>query len=148
MVPKELEQWFLRITNYADELLQAMETLEGWPATVLTLQQNWIGRSEGAEIDFSLADSADGTDGDDAIRVFTTRLDTIYGATFVVLAPEHPLAERFASSHPELAAYIQKAKSEDTENRVADDRAKTGIAAGHDAVNPYTGEKVPIWVAD
>ena len=148
VVPKELEQWFLRITNYADELLQAMETLEGWPATVLTLQQNWIGRSEGAEIDFSLADSADGTGGDDAIRIFTTRLDTIYGATFVVLAPEHPLAERFASSHPELAAYIQKAKSEDTENRVADDRTKTGIAAGHDAVNPYTGEKVPIWVAD
>jgi len=145
VIPKELEQWFLRITNYADELLQMIESLEGWPATVLTLQRNWIGRSDGAEVDFSLAD---GGDGDQAIRVFTTRLDTIYGATFVVLAPEHPLAERFASSHTELAAYIQQAKSEDKENRVADDRAKTGIATGHDALNPFTGEKVPIWVAD
>jgi len=138
VIPKELEQWFLRITNYAEELLEAIETLEQWPATVLTLQRNWIGRSDGAEIDFSLSDSADG---DDAIRVFTTRIDTIYGATFIVLAPEHPLAERFAASNPNLAAYIQKAKSEEKETRVADDRAKTGIATGHDAINPFTGEK-------
>jgi len=86
VVQKELEQWFLKITDYADELLSAMDSLEGWPQKVLTLQRNWIGRSEGMEIDFALAD------GNEAIRVFTTRVDTIYGATFVVLAPEHPLA--------------------------------------------------------
>jgi leucyl-tRNA synthetase len=145
VIQKELEQWFLRITEYAEELLQSMDSLEGWPSTVLTLQRNWIGRSEGAEIDFPLAQSGDG---DEKIRVFTTRVDTIFGATFVVLAPEHPLAERFARSNPELGAYIEKAKSEDKEKRVSDDREKTGIATGREAVNPFTGENVPIWVAD
>jgi leucyl-tRNA synthetase len=142
VVQKELEQWFLKITAYADELLSSIDSLHGWPSSVLTLQRNWIGRSEGAEIDFSLADA------DGAIRVFTTRIDTIYGATFVVLAPEHPLAARFAEGNEELRGYIEKAKSEDRDQRLAEDREKTGIATGQDAVNPFTQERVPIWVAD
>ena len=142
VVQKELEQWFLKITDYADELLTAMESMDRWPGKVLALQKNWIGRSEGAEIDFALPD------GSEPIRVFTTRVDTIYGATFVVLAPEHPLAGRFAATNPEVASYVEKAKSEDKETRLAEDREKTGVATGHDAVNPFNGEAVPIWVAD
>jgi leucyl-tRNA synthetase len=141
VVQKDLEQWFLRITSYAEELLEGLDKLPGWPATVLTLQRNWIGRSEGADVDFQLAE------GEGSIRVFTTRIDTIYGATFGVLAPEHPLAGRFAETNPELAAYIEKAKAEDREKRLAEEPAKTGIATGRDVVNPFTGEKVPIWVA-
>jgi leucyl-tRNA synthetase len=141
VVQKDLEQWFLRITSYADELLDALDRLPGWPPTVLTLQRNWIGRSVGAEVDFKLAE------GEDRIRVFTTRIDTIYGATFVVLAPEHPLAARFARTNPELAAYIEKAKNEEREKRLAEEPGKTGVATGHDALNPFTSERVPIWVA-
>jgi leucyl-tRNA synthetase len=141
VVQKELEQWFLRITRYAEELLSAIDGLEHWPSTVLTLQRNWIGRSQGAEVEFPLAE------GGGSIPVFTTRIDTIYGATFVVLAPEHPLAARFAESSPELAAYIEKAKAEDRERRVGGEGEKTGMATGRDAVNPFTGERVPIWIA-
>ena len=142
VVQKELEQWFLKVTDYADELLAAMDSMDRWPGKVLTLQKNWIGRSEGAEIDFAVPD------GSESIRVFTTRVDTIYGATFVVLAPEHPLAARFASTNPEVASYVEKAQAEDKETRLAEDREKTGVATGHDAVNPFNGERVPIWVAD
>jgi leucyl-tRNA synthetase len=141
VVQKELEQWFLRITKYADELLQSIDGLSGWPPTVLTLQRNWIGRSEGAEVDFALADQAE------TIRVFTTRVDTIYGATFVVLAPEHPLASRFAETNPELRSYIERVKSEDREKRLGEEAQKSGISTGREAVNPFTGERVPIWVA-
>jgi leucyl-tRNA synthetase len=141
VVQKELEQWFLRITKYAEELLSAIDGMSGWPPTVLTLQRNWIGRSQGAELDFRLADEG-GT-----IRVFTTRVDTIYGATFVVLAPEHPLAARFAETNPELRSYIERAKSEDREKRLGEGTEKTGMATGREAVNPYNGERVPIWVA-
>ena len=101
---RALEQWFLKITAYADELLSAMAQLEeGWPERVLTMQRNWIGRSEGAEIDFKLAETAE------PIRVFTTRVDTIYGATCVILAPEHPLVEKLTA--PERAALL-KAESQ------------------------------------
>jgi leucyl-tRNA synthetase len=141
VVQKDLEQWFLRITSYVEELLSALDSLPGWPATVLTLQRNWIGKSEGAEVEFPLAE------GEGSIRVFTTRIDTIYGATFVVLAPEHPLAARFAGASPELAQYIEKAKSEGRENRLAVESEKTGIATGRFAVNPFTNEPVPIWIA-
>ncbi len=141
VVQKDLEQWFLRITRYADELLFALDKLPGWPPTVLTLQRNWIGRSEGAEVDFPLAD------GEGSIRVFTTRIDTIYGATFVVLAPEHALSARFAESSPELRAYIEKARAEEREKRLAEEGGKTGVPTHRDAVNPFTGERVPIWIA-
>jgi leucyl-tRNA synthetase len=141
VIQKELEQWFLRITRYADELLSAIDGLDGWPGTVLTLQRNWIGRSEGAEIDFRLAEGQGG------VRIFTTRLDTIYGATFLVLAPEHPLAARFAETNPDVRAYVEKAKAEDRDKRLAQEQDKTGIATGHDALHPFTEERVPIWIA-
>ncbi len=141
VVQKDLEQWFLRITRYVEELLSGLENLPGWPPTVLTLQRNWIGRSEGAEVEFRLAE------GEGSFRVFTTRIDTIYGATFVVLAPEHPLSARFSETSPEIAAYIEKAKSEEREKRLAEEAEKTGIATGRFAVNPFTNEPVPIWIA-
>ncbi len=140
VIQKDLEQWFLRITSYVEELLSGLDNLPGWPQTVLTLQRNWIGRSEGAEVEFPL------TEAEGSIRVFTTRIDTIYGATFVVLAPEHPLSARFSETSPEIAAYIEKAKSEEREKRLAEE-GKTGVATGRFAVNPFTNEPVPIWIA-
>jgi leucyl-tRNA synthetase len=146
VVQKDLEQWFLRITSYTEELLSAIDGLAGWPQTVLTLQRNWIGRSEGAEVEFPLAPDT-GVGQSKSIRVFTTRIDTIYGATFVVIAPEHPLADAFAQSDPGLRAYIDEAKAEDRQTRTAGDAEKPGYASGRDAINPFTGERVPIWVA-
>ena len=144
VVQKELEQWFLKITDYADELLAAMDSMDSWPETVLTLQRNWIGRSAGAKIDFSLEEPERGG----PVRVFTTRVDTICGATFVVLAPEHPLSARFAATNDQLQFYIEKTKAKDLDVRRSDEREKTGVATNHYAINPYTGERVPIWVAD
>ncbi|MFN7998595.1 MAG: leucine--tRNA ligase [Bryobacteraceae bacterium] len=137
---RALEQWFLRITDYADELLQAIGKLEGgWPERVLTMQRNWIGRSEGAEIDFRL-------DGDEQhIRVFTTRVDTIYGATCVILAPEHPLVARLADRDGQARA---KAMVDARAAQGPGDVEKEGFSTGHFAVNPYSGEKVPIWVGN
>ncbi|HXV64770.1 MAG TPA: leucine--tRNA ligase [Vicinamibacteria bacterium] len=145
VVHKELEQWFLRITRFAEQLLADMEGLSGWPSTVLTLQRNWIGRSEGSEIEFALADPIH--DGE-SIRVFTTRIDTVYGATFLVLAPEHPLTSRLAASNPALASYIETTIREDKEKRRLGEVEQTGIATGHDALNPFTGERIPIWAAN
>ncbi len=137
---RAIEQWFLRITNYADELLNAIGELEaGWPERVLLMQTNWIGRSEGAEIDFKLEGSGQ------PIRVFTTRVDTIYGATCVILAPEHPLVQELAT--PELKAQVKKM----IDSRAAKDRGdveKEGLFTGKYAINPYSGEKVPIWVGN
>jgi len=137
---RELDQWFLRITAYADELLKGTEDLEsGWPERVLTMQRNWIGRSEGAEIDFR--HEASGR----PIRVFTTRLDTIYGATCVILAPAHPLAAELVSTadQPRLAGMIEAQRRKD-----AGDLEKEGFFTGHYAVNPYSGERIPIWVGN
>ncbi|HYL39067.1 MAG TPA: leucine--tRNA ligase [Bryobacteraceae bacterium] len=137
---RALEQWFLRITQYADQLLNSIQDLEaGWPERVLLMQRNWIGRSEGAEIDFHLEKTGQ------PIRVFTTRVDTIYGATCVILAPEHPLVA-------ELVTGDTKAQVK----RMIDARAakgpgdveKEGIFTGHQAVNPYSGEKIPIWIGN
>jgi leucyl-tRNA synthetase len=137
---RAIEQWFLRITNYADELLNAIGELEaGWPERVLLMQTNWIGRSEGAEIDFKLEGSGQ------PIRVFTTRVDTIYGATCVILAPEHPLVHELAS--PELKAQVKRM----IDSRAAKDRGdveKEGLFTGKYAVNPYSGERVPIWIGN
>ena len=137
---RALEQWFLRITAYADELLDAMAQLEeGWPERVLTMQRNWIGRSEGAEIDFTLAGTGE------PIRVFTTRVDTIYGATCVIVAPEHPLNEQLLDADGQAHA---KAMVDARANRDLGDIEKEGFFTGHYAVNPFNGEKVPIWVAN
>jgi leucyl-tRNA synthetase len=137
---RALEQWFLKITAYADQLLDDMAGLEGgWPERVLTMQRNWIGRSEGAEIDFMLAESGE------PIRVFTTRADTIYGATCVILAPEHPLTARLLAAQGQAHA---KAMVDARAGRDPGDIEKEGFFTGHFAVNPYSGEKVPIWIAN
>ena len=137
---RALEQWFLKITDYADQLLDDMKQLEeGWPERVLTMQRNWIGRSEGAELDFHLA--SDGT----PIRVFTTRVDTIYGATCVILAPEHPLIERLLDDAGKSRA---KAMVDARANKDPGDIEKEGFFSGHYAINPYSGEQAPVWVGN
>ncbi len=137
---RALEQWFLRITHYADELLRDIAKLEGgWPDRVLAMQRNWIGRSEGTEVDF-------GIEGDPGkIRVFTTRVDTIYGATCVILAPQHPLVDQLiaADLKPQVKAMIDNAARKDP-----NDLDKEGLFTGRYAVNPYSGEKVPIWIGN
>jgi leucyl-tRNA synthetase len=137
---RAIEQWFLRITDYADELLAGTEELEdGWPERVLLMQRNWIGRSEGAEIDFHLEGSGK------PIRVFTTRVDTIYGATCVILAPEHPLVAELASA--ELKSQV-KQMIDSRASKGPGDIEKEGLPTGAYAVNPFSGEKVPIWIGN
>jgi leucyl-tRNA synthetase len=147
---RDLEQWFLRITAYADELLQALDTLDRWPEKVLTMQRNWIGRSEGARVQFPVVE-ADGTTGGRAIEVFTTRIDTIFGATFVTLGPEHALVEAFAAEAASGAALREQAtrfRMQDRIARMSGAIEKEGFFTGRYAVNPFTGEQVPIWVAN
>jgi leucyl-tRNA synthetase len=149
VIQKELEQWFLRITKYADELLAGMEQLAGWPEKVRVMQRNWIGRSQGAEVDFKL-DGVAGPYGA-AIRVFTTRIDTIYGATSVQLAPEHPLVADLVTANPGLGAEVAAMLAEQKKARDAGDLGdieKHGVFTGRFAINPYNDEKIPIWVAN
>ncbi|HUX27421.1 MAG TPA: leucine--tRNA ligase [Terracidiphilus sp.] len=163
---RDLEQWFLRITAYAQELLDGLDKLEGWPEKVRTMQRNWIGRSQGTEVDFfleggtagpstaPLAENASGSAQDDSvmrIRVFTTRVDTIFGATSVQLAPEHPLVKAFCSADPELKAKVDGLIEEQKKAREAGNVGaieKHGVPAGRFAINPYNGERVPVWVAN
>jgi leucyl-tRNA synthetase len=143
---RELEQWFLRITNYADELLRDLDRLPGWPEKVRTMQRNWIGRSEGTLVDFRL-DSSDS----DVIIVFTTRVDTIFGATSVQLAPEHPVTEKLAASDPVLRTKVDQLIAEQKKAKESGDIAaieKHGVNTGHFAINPYNSEKVPVWIAN
>ncbi len=137
---RELDQWFLRITAYADQLLDDMKQIEGgWPERVLTMQRNWIGRSEGAELDFGL----EGRPG--KIRVFTTRVDTIYGATCVILALEHPLVKELVSAGTALEV---KKLIDERANQDPGQLIKKGLFTGHHALNPFSGERVPIWVGN
>jgi leucyl-tRNA synthetase len=137
---RALEQWFLKITDYADQLLEDIAQLEGgWPERVLTMQRNWIGRSEGTEADFQLVPSGE------PIRVFTTRVDTIYGATCVIVAPEHPLNEKMLDAAGKARA---KAMVDSRANRDPADIEKEGFFTGHHALNPYSGEKVPVWIGN
>jgi leucyl-tRNA synthetase len=156
---RTLEQWFFRITEYADRLLADLDDKSkmDWSESTTTAQRNWLGRSEGAEIDFPLAgqpsgSQADGAeeDGGGAIRVFTTRADTIFGATFMVLAPEHPLVDRLVSAEQWKAveAYRKAAASQDLVSRKVGDRDKTGVFTGGYATNPATGNQIPVWIAD
>ena len=146
---RELEQWFLRITNYADELLRDLDKLPGWPEKVRTMQRNWIGRSEGALVDFKL----DGTAGPagDKITVFTTRIDTIYGATSLQLAPEHPLVTDLIANNPELLAKVEDLIAEQRHAKESGDIGaieKHGVFTERYALNPFNDERVPIWVAN
>ncbi len=142
---KELPGWFFRITKYADELLEWTGKLPGWPPQVLTMQRNWIGKSHGAEVEFPLH----GRDG--SIRVFTTRPDTLYGVTFMSLAPEHPLVPelvRGTGREAEVMAFVERVRREDAIRRTAEDYEKEGVFTGAYAVNRLTGERVPIYVAN
>jgi leucyl-tRNA synthetase len=155
---RDLVQWFFRITAYAQELLDGLDKLEGWPEKVRTMQRNWIGRSEGTEVDFFLADEIDerseirdqGSE-KTRIRVFTTRVDTIFGATSVQLAPQHELVATFTAADPELKARVDELLEQQKKAREAGDLGaieKHGIPTGRYAINPYNGQRVPIWVAN
>ena len=137
---RQLEQWFFRITEYADRLLEDMRTIE-WPRHVVTMQENWIGRSEGAEVIFRCEEL--GID----YPVFTTRPDTLFGATFFVMAPEHPDVFRLNDS-PEVHAYVNRALTESVEERGSEHKKKTGVSLGRTVTNPVTGEEIPMFVAD
>jgi leucyl-tRNA synthetase len=145
VVQRNLEQWFFRITDYADRLLADFDALESWPEHVVTMQRNWIGRSEGAEVVFRCEEA------DLDFPVFTTRPDTLFGATFFVLAPEHPELDRLVAGTPAEAAvreYVDRVGRESAEERGAEDREKTGVPLGRTVVNPVNGEQIPMFVAD
>ena len=142
---RDLTQWFFRITAYADELLQGLEKMPGWPEKVRTMQANWIGRSEGAFVDFAVAPSGE------KITVFTTRVDTIFGATSLQLAPEHPLIRQLAANDPQLGEAVGAMIAQQRAARETGDLGaieKQGVATGRFAVNPFNGERLPVWVAN
>ena len=142
---RELDQWFLRITHYVDDLLNDISKLEGgWPERVLTMQRNWIGRSEGTEVDFTLA-AEDGAASETKIRVFTTRVDTIFGATCLVLSPGHELVKELASVQQQATA---RRMTDDAKLKDPGDLEKEGFFTGRYAINPYSGERTPIWVGN
>jgi leucyl-tRNA synthetase len=155
---RDLVQWFLRITAYAQELLDGLDKLDGWPEKVRTMQRNWIGRSEGTEVDFFLAEKTDqgiGNRGQGSektrIRVFTTRVDTIFGATSVQLAPQHALVAEFTAADKKLKAQVDELIEQQMKARESGDLGaieKHGVPTGRFAINPYNGERVPIWVAN
>src|SRR5438445_4378599 len=142
---RDLEQWFFKITDYAERLLNDLELLDKWPHKVRVMQTNWIGRSEGAEVDFPVADHEG-----ESIRIYTTRPDTLFGATFMVLAPEHGLVEKVTAddNRARVREYVERARKETEIERLSTEREKTGAATGGFAINPVNGEKIPIWVAD
>jgi leucyl-tRNA synthetase len=145
VVARQLEQWFFKITDYADRLLEDFALLESWPQRVITMQRNWIGRSEGAEVVFRCEEPP--LD----FPVFTTRPDTLFGATFFVLAPEHPEIEtlvRGTGHEREVMDYVQKALAESVEERAETEREKTGVFTGRHVINPVNGERIPIYVSD
>ncbi len=145
VVLKDLEQWFFKITHYSDDLLEAAEGLSKWPEKVLTMQRNWIGRSEGARVRFPIQGA------NDSIEVFTTRIDTIFGATFMMLAPEHGLVATFAKESEDEKAFLAKAqkfRAQDRAGRLTGEVAKEGFFTGRFVINPYTNLPIPIWVAN
>jgi leucyl-tRNA synthetase len=138
---REISQWFIKITDYAEELLDDLTTLEkGWPNAVRLMQQNWIGRSEGVEIVFKVAD--------DDLTVFTTRPDTLMGATYVAIAAEHPLAKQAASNQPKLAEFLEQCNKTATDEATIETMEKLGMDTGLKAIHPITGEALPVWVAN
>ncbi|WP_333876826.1 leucine--tRNA ligase [Methylobacter sp.] len=139
---KEIAQWFLKITAYADELLASLETLDGWPEQVKTMQANWIGRSEGVEMNFPVPDS------DQPLSIYTTRPDTLMGVTYLAVAAEHPLALKAAETNAEIRAFIDDCKMMETSEAAMETMEKRGIDSGIKAVHPITGEQVPVWIAN
>ena len=139
---REIPQWFMKITAYADELLEELERMPGWPDSVKTMQKNWIGRSEGVELTFDVAGE------DEPLTVFTTRPDTLYGVTYMAVAAEHPLAEKAAANNPDVAAFIEECKKTDAAEATIETMEKKGMALGINVIHPLTGEEVPLWVAN
>jgi len=139
---REIPQWFLKITAYAQELLDELDRLPGWPDAVKTMQRNWIGRSEGLEIQFAVEGAAE------PLTVFTTRPDTLMGVTFVSVAAQHPLALQAAKTNSEIAAFIEECRRGGTAEADLDTQEKKGIYTGIDAIHPLSGEKIPVWIAN
>lgn len=140
---KDLEQWFFKITDYAEELLTGHDELtEGWPSKVLAMQKNWIGKSYGTELNFKLEE--DNSD----LPIFTTRIDTIFGVTYMVIAPEHPLVDKILNYNPDIKDEVTAMKNEDKISRTAENAEKKGVFTGKYVINPLNGEKVPLWIAN
>jgi leucyl-tRNA synthetase len=138
---KEIAQWFLKITAYADELLASLETLDGWPEQVKTMQANWMGRSEGVEMDFAVP-------GSEPVSIYTTRPDTLMGVTYLAVAAEHPLALKAAETNADIRAFIDDCKMMETSEAAMETMEKRGIDSGIKALHPITGEQVPVWIAN
>jgi leucyl-tRNA synthetase len=138
---REIPQWFLKITAYADELLRELDHLPGWPESVKTMQRNWIGRSEGVEIEFAI-------EGEPPLTVFTTRPDTLFGVTFVTIAPEHPLAQKAAAQDPRVREFVAECRRGIVAEAAIETQEKKGIETGFHAIHPLTGERLPVWIAN
>jgi leucyl-tRNA synthetase len=139
---REIPQWFMKITAYADELLEKLDAMPGWPDSVKTMQRNWIGRSEGVELSFEVQGE------DERLTVFTTRPDTLMGVTYMAVAAEHPLAAKAAANNPELAAFIEECQQTDAAEATLETMEKKGMPLGISAIHPMTGEEVPLWAAN
>ena len=139
---REIPQWFMKITAYADELLEQLDKMDGWPEPVKTMQRNWIGRSEGIELTFDVAGE------DEPLSVFTTRPDTLMGVTYMAVAAEHPLAEKAAAGNPGVAAFIEECKTTHAAEAALETMEKKGMPLGISAIHPISGEEVPLWVAN
>ena len=141
---REIPQWFIRITAYAEELLEGLDTLDGWPEAVRTMQRNWIGKSRGVELAFGLREPVAGLD---RIEVYTTRPDTLYGVTYISLAAEHPITLALADANDELAAFVADCKQTSVAEADMAQAEKLGMDTGLRAAHPLTGEAIPVWVA-
>ena len=139
---KEIPQWFLRVSDYSEELLSELEKMQGWPDAVKTMQKNWIGKSEGIEADFPV------DKGKNSLRIFTTRPDTIMGVTYIALAPEHPLTTEVAEKNPEVGDFIARCRKAPVSEAEVETMEKSGVALGIDAIHPISGEKIPVWTAN
>ncbi len=141
VIRKTIPQWFLKITDYAEELLSSLDNMPGWPDSVKTMQRNWIGKSKGLELDFQVEDFG-------KVSIYTTRPDTLYGVSYMAVAPEHPLALQAAAADTELAAFLKQCGKEQSNEAAMATMEKKGMYTGMDATHPLTGEKVPVWVAN
>lgn len=141
VIRKTIPQWFLKITDYADELLASLDDMPGWPDSVKTMQRNWIGKSKGLDIDFEVPDFG-------TIRIFTTRPDTLFGVSYMAVAPEHPLALQAATNNPELAEFLTQCSKEQSNEAAMATMEKKGMHTGLNAIHPLTGDEVPVWVAN
>lgn len=142
VIQKDLEQWFFKITDYADRLLDDLELLKNWPSRVVMMQKNWIGRSSGVEIDFEVLGTSQ------TIKCFTTRVDTLFGATYMVLSPEHPFVEKIIKSNPQISAFVDEMRRNVKQDRSSVDKEKYGVFSGLYVINPVNNAKIQLWIAN